>query len=271
MNIRLLSLPFFILTTLLMISCSNDENTTPNDSQPPVIASASVTPGEGNDHIKQGSIAKLSIQFTDNQGLSEARLNIHGAHDDHNHKLTNETIALKWDTIISLSGTKHTEHFDLHIPQNSLTGPYHFTIELTDEAGNEADVYVETFTIQEDPNTPTSFNITSPDLSTETAFDVCHEYVIEGDIKDDDGIDDIHITIAATHNHNHKLLHGDAYEDIIRTEGLQHFTFEDYNINIPCSTTEGHYTLFIEVTDMDGNHELTSGEIHIQGEDLDYD
>lgn len=266
MNI-LSKLSLFAFISILFISCGDDEDTTPEDNQAPEIVSASIASEEGHDDIKQGEDAHVDVHFTDDQALSEARLDIHSAHDDHNHKLTDEAVALKWDTIISLSGTEHEGHFDVHIPHDALTGSYHFTVELTDQTGNEAEIHVQEFNIASSDEAPASFNITSPDFATATELHACDEFAIEGSVSDEDGIEDIHVSIMAEgDDHAHKLTEVAIFEDHIHAEGATSYTYEDYMITIPCETPEGHYEIVVEVTDMEGFHHTISGELHLQGE-----
>lgn len=270
MNI-LSKLSLFALISALFISCGDDDDdTTPEDNQAPVIESASIEPAHG-DEIKQGEYAHIEYHFTDNQALAEARIDIHWAGDGHSHKLAHgDEVEFKWDTIIQLSGTEEEGHFDVKIPYNAKVDPYHLTVEVVDEAGNKPDNFYQDFNIYAGDDSPTEFNITSPDLDVETEVDACDHLHVEGSITDEDGIDEIHIKIVEEghghDHHHHKLANGYVYDNHIHVHGETTYTFEDYEIEIPCDTPEGHYEIIFEVEDMEGHKREISGELHIHEE-----
>ncbi len=92
---------------------------------------------------------ELSIRFTDNEALSQYKLEVHNNFDCHGHGGVEvpgfaippgvQNLTEDWEEldVVNLSGTDNTVDVSLTVPRNVTAGNYHFEIEAIDESGNE--------------------------------------------------------------------------------------------------------------------------------------
>jgi len=80
---------------------------------------------------------RLEVEFIDEGGLSEAKIDIHNNFDCHGHR--SETRDWFLQEIIPLSGTREVKEIILPVPQNATSGNYHFGLLVSDESGNVTD------------------------------------------------------------------------------------------------------------------------------------
>src|SRR5690606_33951422 len=137
------------------------------------------------------------------------------------------------------------EHID--VPSNATPGEYHFTLQFFDAAGNEGEVAVLVFEIVDPANQP-AIDVTSHDVLTEIEVAPGGNIVLEGNINDPDGLEEVHIVLAPeAEDHNH----GNMKEEIIferefLLEGPLSWDFSNLGeIFIPEDTAPGHYELSI--------------------------
>jgi hypothetical protein len=134
----------FILFSVLLFSCKTDQ-----DQEAPNIEYLSVSPNFGSDSIcgefRENSVIriyigdslKLGLKFSDNEGLSQYKIDIHDDFDCHDHK----AVTLNpWQflEISDISGKELVLNKNIPIPSNISAGNYHFQVMLLDASGNEA-------------------------------------------------------------------------------------------------------------------------------------
>lgn len=146
-------IPIIILT---IASCNRDEV----DTSPPTIEVLEYKPEPREDEIC-GSIEPVvfelvggeeihfNLMFTDDNNLSEYKVDIHNNFDCHGHRggvapkiavpnVESQTVDWSVLSIEQLSGTSATIDETLKVPQNVTAGNYHFHIQVIDDAGNDS-------------------------------------------------------------------------------------------------------------------------------------
>jgi hypothetical protein len=99
--------------------------------------------------VKGGEQIILDVIFSDNEALSQYKIDIHNNFDCHGHGSgATPGISLPvrngdtedWSKLIvkDIAGTKTEEKITLDIPLNVTAGVYHFIIQLIDQSGNDA-------------------------------------------------------------------------------------------------------------------------------------
>ncbi len=81
----------------------------------------------------------ITGRLTDNEGLSQLRIDLHGGYDGHSHgRLASALPALRIDKVVELNGAKEV-NFDEEIYYDDAdyrAGPYHVILHAVDLAGN---------------------------------------------------------------------------------------------------------------------------------------
>lgn len=131
----------FAAIAVFVSSCTQDDE----DEEAPVISI--IAPGDHGDY-EAGDMLQYRISFSDNEDLSEYHIDIHVA-GGHDHGKRDE---IEWDheEVGQLSGVSQTIEGQIEIPSNAAHGEYHFNVECTDAAGNEANFALVEFHIEEE-------------------------------------------------------------------------------------------------------------------------
>ncbi len=118
-----------------LMGCSQDDV----DTEKPVIEVK-----EPHDHAEfhPGDEIHVDIEFSDNVGLKEFKIDIHYG-GDHSHKSLLDEIEWSFLHIEAIDGRNKHVHMHIDIPHNAKHGEYHFLVYCTDQAGNEAMVALE--------------------------------------------------------------------------------------------------------------------------------
>ncbi len=144
------------ITLFFIVGCGSDSV----DLNPPSISINSFTPQPGKDEIcgteelevfrlAGGDELAFDALLTDNEALSQYKIDIHNNFDCHGHGggvapsvavPTVENLTLDWTVlkINDVTGTSTSVSETLNVPQNVTAGNYHFHIQVIDEAGNDS-------------------------------------------------------------------------------------------------------------------------------------
>ncbi len=127
--------------TLLVGACSkaNDEK----DTERPLISLQS----PGDDSLRGGDNLQIRAIITDNESLSQVKIEIHDDFDGHSHGKKAGAPAFAWDTIMTLSGKETMLDFPVAVPEDIASGRYHFQMQALDVSGNEAEFVVRTLVL----------------------------------------------------------------------------------------------------------------------------
>ena len=80
---------------------------------------------------------KMELEFYDEGGLSEAKIDIHNNFDCHGHRSQTQDWFLQ--EVVPLSGVRVVKEILLPVPKNATSGNYHFGLLVSDESGNVTD------------------------------------------------------------------------------------------------------------------------------------
>jgi hypothetical protein len=162
---------FYLFLIAVLFSCSSEADITKpeiilqNFNKPP---KQDVICGFADDNViavTGGDKLKFEAIFSDNEALSQYKIDLHNNFDCHGHGSgATPGISLPptggdtedWTLLIvkDISGKEVIENFEITVPENVTAGVYHFIIQLIDESGNDASttsIYslkVESFTVQ---------------------------------------------------------------------------------------------------------------------------
>lgn len=133
-----------LLSVALFIqSCTEPDNTSP------VIEMMGLSPtpapglvcGEMEDNVIALSSAdtlEVTFRLTDDKELSQYKIDLHNNFDCHGHSGKTETTDWYMISIEDVVGSEQTITRKLPVPIDVTTGMYHFSIQATDAAGNNA-------------------------------------------------------------------------------------------------------------------------------------
>lgn len=99
-----------------------------------------------------GQTIQFVADFTDNQDLSQYKIDIHDDFDGHGHE---KYIAKIWTQIIikNIAGSSVSENYAIQIPDSTAAGWYHFGITVVDQSGNQSELNLRTIYIKNNADT----------------------------------------------------------------------------------------------------------------------
>lgn len=247
-----------LLGLVFLASCGKDD---PVDNTAPLIIEALVNSEDHDIELNAGDKAFLQVQLSDNEQLSELKMDIHDLFDGHSHGKSSSV----WEMtkIYSLSGTESTVSDSLDVPSPVVAGPYHFVFRLVDASGNESEFKEMEFIVKN--GSEAQFNVSSPDFSSEVHAPKGQAFDMEGTITDDQDLAEILVRISEEEEHSHKKSGAPIYEDEIDLSGTNDTSFDlsTLNITIPNTAETGYYKLLISAKDNEGNYGVFEAEIHV--------
>ena len=244
---------------LVFISCDSDEDTTA-----PIIEHV-----HADEEVAVGDDITIDADFTDNEGLGQAKIDIHDMFDGHNHG----KVQVSWSETrtVNLEGTDDEIEETFTVPATATAGPYHAVVQCIDAEGNNSEFKEIDFWVTS-PEAAT-FNVTDP--QDESDVDVGDIIRLEGSVDDAGGIDEVIVRIFVKEEHEHDGHdHGDdhdhgveVYEHEEEVAGGTMFDlgmWEDITVDASW-TDEDHVDIVIEVSaiDEDGHISKTEIELHM--------
>ena len=146
-----------LILTLVFISSCGDTGV---DITPPTLEIIEYQPTPIEDEIcgsmeptvfnlTGGDVLSFEALFTDDEALSQYKIDIHNNFDCHGHgggsapgitipNVDNQTVDWSVLTIQDLNGVSSNASEQLVVPQNVTAGNYHFHIQVIDESGNDS-------------------------------------------------------------------------------------------------------------------------------------
>lgn len=228
----------FILLLLIELIITSCKRTKPDETVPSLIVS---NPTSGQTY-NAGSNIELKALFSDDIALSQYKIDIHDAFDDHSHKMA----VVPWAAIIieDLAGTSQSIIKEINIPSDAAAGRYDLLIYCLDAAGNESSF------LELEINIINSVDIIAPDINISSPtsgnqFTVGDSIHIVGTITDDQMLKDVEIKIIKEGSSTPVFdYHYEAIASIIKS------------INLPVSAvawTQGNYVIKIKARDVTYN------------------
>ncbi len=253
----------FVAMALIFASCSDDDEQQQDTTAPQILEAAM----NGDDHdleFAAGDAVTLTASVSDNEALSQLKIDIHDVFDGHDH---NKKGGDHWELteIVNLSGASANVTHNLQVPDPVIAGPYHVILRLLDASGNESEFMEMDFLLTngEEPQ----ISITAPDFGTEVHAPKGQQLSLVGMITDDVDLDEIIITIEEEHDHDHKMASGDdylfSYDEDLNGSSDTSFDLSTVTIMIPADAETGHYKFKIMAKDNEGNYGVFEEEIHV--------
>ena len=145
MNIKKITL--ILGVALLVQGCVDPDETAPTIEVQSIIPApaAGMVCGEMVDNVitlNSTDTLQITLRLTDDEELSQYKLDIHNNFDCHGHSGKVETTDWYVISIEDVAGTDQTITRDLPVPSDVTTGNYHFHILATDVAGNNAELAI---------------------------------------------------------------------------------------------------------------------------------
>jgi hypothetical protein len=184
-NIKLLTLVFLAIAAT---SCKKDD---PDNTKPLIV---SIEEPHENDTLFSGTEMHVEGLVTDNEELSQLKIDIHSADDGHDHGKVSSASFFEVIRIIDLAGRNQTFHEDIDIPQEAAAGKYHVIITAVDASGNQSDVTERDIIIRNsgDLISPT-ITVNSPTAGA--SFSIGSPIVVSAELADNIGLGDVEIKV----------------------------------------------------------------------------
>jgi uncharacterized membrane protein len=180
-----------IIGAMALFSCSK------KDKEIPVLSLQ--TPSDSA-VVKAGETVLFSASITDNDALSQFKIDIHNNFDGHNHQKVNIT---PWEKIIinDLSGTSASPELSIPVPENAAAGWYHMVVTAVDASGNLSEFSLRNLKIVNPADTINpNLNISTPSEGAQFALN--SSMTISGSASDNTGLKSLKITINPTGSNN---------------------------------------------------------------------
>ena len=105
-------------------------------------AQTEIVCGEPEDQaiaLTSGQTFDFTFRLSDDQDLSQYKIDIHNNFDCHGHARLSETTDWYFVEIVDVSGSDQTINRQIQVPADVTAGNYHFSLQATDVAGNSAE------------------------------------------------------------------------------------------------------------------------------------
>lgn len=229
---------YLILLSGLAFAVTSCKKEDPDNVKPIIV---SLEEPHENDTIFSGTEMHVEGLVTDNEELSQLKIDIHIADDGHEHGKISSASFFEVVRIIDLSGRNQVFHEDIDIPQEAAAGKYHVIITAVDAAGNQSDVTERDIVIRNsgDLISPT-ISVNSPTLGG--TYSLGNPIIVFAELADNAGLGDVELKVYQ----GNTLIYDQDLELAAPTHSL--------NEEIPTTGwTAGEYTLEIIVKDQVNN------------------
>lgn len=206
-----------------------------------------------------GDLFPIELKITDNEALSEFKLDIHSNFDCHGHG-TNSGLNIappevasateNWSVldIQNLQGTEAILDLDLQLPNNITAGSYHFSLQALDLSGNESTLLIyDILAFHPDDKDPPTLAVNLPAGNSWTA-NRGSTITFTGTLTDNrqlsQGGNGVLFLTYTDENGNTSVA------DFITMEDMNQTTYDfNWEYTIPSSLTSGSYTFSLRARD----------------------
>lgn len=238
-----------------MIACAKSESTADNI---PTITLVKVNGSSDSVHeLMAGDTLNMTVKAIDDDGVSQIKIDIHGANDGHHH---GKMATIDWTYVVvkNTYGNDVTLNEQTVIPADAKSGYYHMIFRAIDTYGNES-AFVEQDLILHSASEP-NIVFTAPNWSSIPVYNSGDTISLAGSITDDDGIAEIVYRVIREID-NTEILQGDM--DFTATTSADISSFPGKLI-LPLGMSMGGYHFHLQVLDEEGNLATFEGEFVIQ-------
>lgn len=249
----------FALGAIVMMSACKK-----TDEEAPVIAEVRINGAlVGEDvNVEAGTEITIQVRVTDNEALSQLKIDIHADDDGHSHDGQNQGSGSAqglWEelVIVNLDGAEQTVTRTFMVPQ-TVRGEWHLGLRAVDKAGNESPERIIELDIDNDLIpliTVESVNGQSP--LGEVEIEIGSMVTMIGTVTDNAGLDELHIEI--------KLENGvKIYDEEIALGGATSFDLSTANFMLPDVQGQLHGELHIEAKNINGLKSEREIDLHFE-------
>lgn len=223
---------FSVAAVLLLIqSCKK------GDKENPKVV---ITSPADSSVFSAGGNLPVNALITDNEALSQFKIDIHENFEGHEHDKSTGVI---WSKIIieNISGVESSPTVSIPIPANAGAGWYHLILTAVDAAGNQSEFDLRNIRIKNPTDTlAPDVNLTSPVESN--SYPLGQALSLSADI-----VDDQRVYIIQT-----RIRRPNSASNLYSKNDTLNTTQAAYSLNIPTNGsawTAGNYELYLRVYD----------------------
>lgn len=259
----------FLLSIIFFTACGNKDA----DVIRPTITIEKIETGtvdynvcgqweQGVLEVKGGEQLKLTVLFEDDQQLSQYKIDIHQNFDCHGHGSgTFPNISLPdvdgattdWTVleIRELSGISQLVDINLSVPENVTAGNYHFTLQVLDLSGNEAEnITIFTVRVLNPRDTTEPQLIVHQPVTGSLEITRGEVLIFSGTVTDDQPLENggngvVFLSYSSSSGSN--SFSTDAYR--IFEEGAGNSADFELSYQVPAFLTAGNYKFYLIATD----------------------
>jgi hypothetical protein len=258
-----------LFAMLLIVSCGKEDTVPPTWAFNTFIPEAQSGEVCGQEEpevffVKGGDIFEFEALFSDDQELSQYKIDIHQNFDCHGHSKTSDWSVLE---VIDLSGTEELVNKQLVIPENVTAGNYHFSIQLLDAAGNQAEnSFIRDFIVLNPSDTISPVvDLTSPNLAENIVIERGNALNFTGTVTDNLSLyegGNGKIVIDFINQSNQNIFEG---TELLFPPSLSNSFNFDVDVSIPLSVPSGNYLFRVYATDgVNNESEITFINVEIE-------
>ncbi len=247
---------FFIIIIFLFSACKFEVDKTPPSiellsSSHPLISDTICGSLEPDNvfRLRSGETLQLQIRFSDNEALSQYKLDIHHNFDCHGHK--NITVN-PWQLlrIVDISGKELIENISIPVPDDATAGNYHFQVRCIDMEGNDAGaLQAYSIVVQNTHDTvPPQINISSPSGEI-ISHNKGETLLVSGRVSDNEDLAGGRLELV------YFTLSGNKSEALSFPLNASHGSSYDFQLSfvLPQSLPKGDYPFELRAYDAVGN------------------
>lgn len=229
---------------LLAFSCKKADSEKPTISDVKVNGSASII------DVSPGEAITVTAQISDNEELSQFKIDIHHDFDGHSHKIM--TVRFSEIRIKDISEGTYSLSELFTIPANASSGAYHGTILAVDKEGNQSENSLFWFDIVRAEQPAINLNVPLTVNASES-------FGITGDITGSVNLSAVYIKVTSESSGN--SLYSQTF-NIASSETMTWNPETDASISIAVpSGTTGNLKFRVRVEDIDGNNSIFEQQI----------
>lgn len=248
----------FLSATLLIQSCTESDNTSPVIEM--IGLSPTPAPGLVCGQMEENVITlsstdtlEFTFRLTDDKELSQYKIDLHNNFDCHGHSGKTETTDWYVISIEDVVGSDQTITQQLPVPVDVTTGMYHFSIQATDAAGNNAQSTFFALNVTNADDTEAPVLSTSVPVSSNFSAQKGTSINFQGTLTDNN-------LLGAGTNGRLELRYWSTTNQTVVTlfeEDIDNAVTETYNFNfdsdIPSTVADGTYIFELRAFDAVNN------------------
>ncbi len=248
----------FVSIALLGQSCTEPDTTSPLievlSLSPEPAAGLVCGESEGNViTLNSANTLEITFRLTDDEELSQYKIDLHNNFDCHGHSGKTETTDWFLVSIEDVAGSDQTVTRELAVPTDVTTGLYHFNIQATDAAGNNAEsIFYSLNVINADDTEAPVLSTTTP-VNSSFSVQKGTSVSFEGTLSDNNPLGSgtngrLELRYWSTSNQTVNTLYEEALDGGIGS--TYNFSFD---ADVPATVADGTYIFELRAFDAVNN------------------